>query len=224
VSLCRSSFAAVLGLTAVLIASPARADLVRLTNGRTMTVEGFRVEGAFAILTMRGGGQITVPNSMVADVQPDDQPYARARAFAALTKSPTALGPAPSASSIHMLVDRVAARVGLDAQLAHAVVSVESNYKPLATSPKGAMGLMQIMPDVAAHYALDDPFDPERNLEAGMRHLQMLISRYDDVRRALAAYNAGMTAVTRYGGIPPYEETRTYVQRIMAILHGPPRR
>jgi soluble lytic murein transglycosylase-like protein len=80
------------------------------------------------------------------------------------------------------------------------------------------MGLMQIMPSVAVDYDVRDPFDPEQNLEAGMRYLRSLLQRFDDVRRAVAAYNAGPDTVVRYGGVPPYRETRTYVQRVMAAL------
>jgi soluble lytic murein transglycosylase-like protein len=79
------------------------------------------------------------------------------------------------------------------------------------------MGLMQLRPTLAASYGLTDPFDPESNLETGLKHLRRLLVRYD-VRRALAAYNAGEGAVSRYGGVPPYRETQTYVQRIMASL------
>ena len=110
-------------------------------------------------------------------------------------------------------------RVGLDVRLAQAVVQVESNYEPLAISPRGAMGLMQIMPTVARTYAVRDPYNPAENLEAGMRHLRALLKRYGvDLRRALAAYNAGEGAVSRYGGVPPYRETQAYVSRIMASI------
>ena len=121
--------------------------------------------------------------------------------------------------AIHVdeLVDQVAARVGLDRKLAHAVVHTESNYQPLAISPRGAVGLMQIMPTLVRQYGLDDPFDPAHNLEAGMRHLLSLLRRFD-TRAALAAYNAGEGAVARYGGVPPYRETQNYVQRILAAM------
>ncbi len=79
------------------------------------------------------------------------------------------------------------------------------------------MGLMQIMPAVARQYGLADPFDPEKNLEAGMRHLRTLLGRFDR-SRALAAYNAGAGAVARYGGVPPYRETQDYVRRISALV------
>jgi soluble lytic murein transglycosylase-like protein len=79
------------------------------------------------------------------------------------------------------------------------------------------MGLTQIMPVIAREYRLDDPFDPESNLEAGLRHLRRLLGRYE-VRRALAAYNAGEGAVARYGGVPPYRETQQYVRRVLTLL------
>lgn len=197
--------------------SSARADIVRLTNGRMMTVDSARFEGDVVVLLMHGGGEIRAPRNVVAELLPDEVPFARTVAIEALETSPTASGPALSQTAIRTLVDEIAARVGLDNRLAHAVVQVESNYQPLAISPRGAMGLMQIMPVIVRQYDVADPFNPERNLEAGMRHLRSLLQRFD-VRRALAAYNAGESAVTRYGGVPPYRETQTYVQRIMTAL------
>ncbi|HWB16657.1 MAG TPA: lytic transglycosylase domain-containing protein [Vicinamibacterales bacterium] len=210
----------VLAACTVLLGLPAmaRADIVRLTNGRTMTVDDCRFEGDTVVLVMRGGGEIRAPGSLVAEVLPDEVPYAHATAVEALAASPAASRPLPSLAAIHALVDRVAARVGLDGRLAHAVVAAESNYQPLAVSSRGAMGLMQIMPSVVVDYDVHDPFDPEQNLEAGMRYLRRLLQRFDDVRRAVAAYNAGPDTVVRYGGVPPYRETRTYVQRVMAAL------
>jgi len=193
------------------------ADIVRLSNGRTMTVEMAKFEGDSVILVMRGGGEIKAARSLVAELLPDEVPFARTVAIEALAASRAAAAPALSADAIRSLVSRVAERVGLDVKLAHAVVRTESNYQPLAVSSRGAMGLMQIMPVIVRQYDVDDPFDPERNLEAGMRHLQSLLKRLD-VRKALAAYNAGESAVSRYGGVPPYRETQTYVARIMAAL------
>ena len=125
--------------------------------------------------------------------------------------------PSLDRSAIRKLVDEVATRVGLDPKLAHAVVHTESNYRPFAISPRGAVGLMQIMPALVHQYGLEDPFDPTRNLEVGMRHLRNLLQRFD-IRGALAAYNAGEGAVTRYGGVPPYRETEDYVRRILAAI------
>jgi soluble lytic murein transglycosylase-like protein len=207
-------------IAAVLIlvsASAARADIVRLSNGRTMTVEMARFEGETVVLVMRGGGEIKAARELVAELLPDEVPFARAVAIEALAASPAAAGPALTTEEIRTLVARIAQRVGLDVKLAQAVVRVESNYQPLAVSSRGAMGLMQIMPVIVRQYDVVDPFNPEHNLEAGMKHLQSLLRRFD-LRKALAAYNAGESAVTRYGGIPPYRETQSYVARIMAAL------
>jgi hypothetical protein len=196
---------------------PASADIVRLAHGRTMTVDGCRFEGDTVILLLPGGGEVRAHRDLVVEILPEEVPRAREIALERLALSPAAARALPGEGSIRLMVDRVAARVGIDSRLAHAVVRTESNYRPLAVSPKGAMGLMQLMPTLAASYDLTDPFDPELNLETGLKHLRRLLVKYD-VRRALAAYNAGEGAVSRYGGVPPYRETQMYVQRIMASL------
>ena len=198
-------------------AGEARADIVRLTNGRIMNIEKAIFEGDIVILMMRGGGEIRASKSLIAELLPDEVPFAKTVALEALADSVVARGPSMARAAVAALVDRVAARVGIDRRLAHAVVRAESNYNPAAISPKGAMGLMQLMPVVARQYSLADPFHPEQNLDAGLRHLRDLLGRYD-LSRALAAYNAGAGAVARYGGVPPYRETQEYVRKIRAML------
>ena len=105
---------------------------------------------------------------------------------------------------------------GVDPMLVRALIQVESNYEPKAKSPKGAMGLMQLMPSTAREYKVRNPFDPKANIEAGIKHLKGLIDRFG-VEMALAAYNAGEGAVKRFNGIPPYRETRNYVSRILSL-------
>lgn len=108
-------------------------------------------------------------------------------------------------------------RHGVDGLLVAAVVSVESNFSPRAVSPKGAQGLMQVRPMVGRAYGADDLFDPHANVDVGTRYLGQLIAENDgNLELALASYNAGPAAVARYGGIPPYAETRTYVRKVMA--------
>ena len=189
-------------MAALLLPSLAGAEIVRLTNGRGFAVEAARFEGRSVVLSMPGGQEIRIARELVQEPGPDHT-----------NAQPGAL----DRSAIRRLVDQVAARVGLDRKLAHAVVHTESNYQPFAVSPKGAVGLMQIMPALVRQYGLDDPFDPTHNLEAGMRHLRKLLQRFD-VRRALAAYNAGEGAVARYGGVPPFRETQDYVRRILAAI------
>jgi soluble lytic murein transglycosylase-like protein len=97
------------------------------------------------------------------------------------------------------------------------VIQVESAYQQRARSRKGAVGLMQLMPETARQYAVADPFDPTSNIEAGIKHLKSLLERWPR-ELALAAYNAGEAAVTRFRGIPPYPETRAYVARILQLV------
>jgi len=105
----------------------------------------------------------------------------------------------------------------VDEALLHAVIEVESGYRPNAESPRGAMGLMQLMPATAAQYSLKDPFDPNTNIDTGARHLRKLIDKFG-IERGLAAYNAGEGVVHKFGGIPPYPETRNYVSRILKLI------
>jgi soluble lytic murein transglycosylase-like protein len=116
-------------------------------------------------------------------------------------------------------VDRIARTYRLDPKLIDAVIIVESAYEPEAVSSKGAKGLMQLMPDTAKRFDVSDPFNPIANLHGGARYLRLLLDRFDnDVKLALAAYNAGENAVDDYGGkVPPYEETRTYVSRVLKL-------
>lgn len=115
------------------------------------------------------------------------------------------------------IVERVAAKHRIDAALVHAVVMTESAYNPRAVSPKGATGLMQLMGPTAKRYGVEDRFNPEQNVDGGVRYLVDLLKMFDDVKLALAAYNAGEGAVERYNRtIPPFRETQAYVKKVLA--------
>ena len=98
--------------------------------------------------------------------------------------------------------------------LVDSVIQVESNYNPFAVSPKGAQGLMQLMPSTAQRFGVTDSFDPRQNIEAGVRYLKLLQDTFQDDRLAIAAYNAGEGAVAKYNGVPPYPETVNYVAKV----------
>ncbi len=118
-------------------------------------------------------------------------------------------------------IEQAAARHNVDPNLVRAVVKVESNFNPNAVSRKGAMGLMQLMPSTARQLKVKNPFDPEQNVDAGVRHLKQLLESYGgDVRLTLAAYNAGSGAVARSSGVPRYAETQNYVRRITNLYYG----
>jgi soluble lytic murein transglycosylase-like protein len=119
-------------------------------------------------------------------------------------------------------IHKAAQRYQLDQELLHAVISVESAYQEKALSPKGALGLMQLMPATAARYGVSDPLDHIQNVEAGAKYLRDLLKLFNnDVSLALAGYNAGEQAVIKYGNrIPPYRETLRYVPKVMGIYKG----
>lgn len=117
------------------------------------------------------------------------------------------------------LIDKAAKRYDVDPALIRSVMQTESAFNPIAVSSAGAMGLMQLMPELAAEFGVTDPFDPEQNIMAGTRYLRQLLKMHDgNVRLAVASYNAGPGAVARYGAIPPFAETREYVKRVTHLL------
>jgi soluble lytic murein transglycosylase-like protein len=212
----------VLGLV---VASDARADIVVFKNGRTMPARSYRVDGDTATIVLRAGGQVTFPAAIVERVDPDEVPFdspdEREDAPARLAQGkPLELSAelvpdeTLAARPFAELIATVAASHKVDARLVHAVIEQESNYQARARSKKGARGLMQLMPATARQYGVTNYYDPKANLEAGVRHLKDLLSRLE-LPLALAAYNAGEGTIRRYGGLPPYPETQTYVRNIL---------
>jgi hypothetical protein len=203
------------------VATPARAELVFFASGRTLNVKSHRTEGGSLVLTLRSGGEVVCEPGAIVRIAPDEAPYPEPQEEIRLQADATS--PVRDDRGIRLqpdleaLIDRVSAREGVDAKLVRAVIEVESGYRPLARSPKGAMGLMQLMPATVRRYSVTNPYDPAATLEAGIKHLKSLLARFPRAL-ALAAYNAGDAAVERFGGIPPYAETRNYVSRILQIF------
>ena len=182
------------------------AEHVVLVNGAVLRAERHEVEGATVRLYVNGG-TIEFPAALVAGLEAAAvQPVAR-----------QAEPPAPQAqtTSPQELVRRAAERWGLPPEFLASVAAVESGYRTDAVSRKGAIGLMQLMP-ATAELLGTDPHDAAQNADAGARYLRELLLRYGySAPLALAAYNAGPAAVDRHGDIPPYSETRAYVQRVL---------
>jgi hypothetical protein len=130
--------------------------------------------------------------------------------------APPAAHPKPDPSAtVNELVASIARKHAIEPSLVDSVIRVESNYNPNAVSPKGAMGLMQLIPSTARRFGVNNTFHPEQNIEGGVKYLKYLMELYGgDERLALAAYNAGEGAVARYKGIPPYPETQNYVFQV----------
>jgi soluble lytic murein transglycosylase-like protein len=192
--------AILLGLLVSLPVAGARAEIALLSSGLTLKLDGHRVEDGVVVLVLRGGGEMGVPPSAVRGFVPDE----------VVDEVTTPRG------DLRQLAAEAARRHGLDPGLVTAVVSVESGFRPRAVSPKGAQGLMQLMPGTAESLGVEDAFDPSQNRDGGARHLGQLLTLYGgDLERALAAYNAGETAVHRHGGVPPYRETRAYVKKVL---------
>lgn len=227
---------AFIALSLLGVATSARAELVYFASGRTLNVKDHRRDGDSLVLTLRSGGEVVCDAALITRMAPDEAPYpeetvrlpasARSALRLGLAGAEGAGGKpdtpidanAPDLDAPYAgIIDRVAAREGVDAKLVRAVIEVESGYRPTARSPKGAMGLMQLTPATARQYAVSNPYDPAANIEAGIRHLKSLLARFPTAL-ALAAYNAGDAAVERFGGIPPYAETRNYVSRILQIV------
>ena len=193
-------------------AAPARAELAYFAGGSTISIKGHRVDGDSLVLALRSGGEIVCDPSVIVRFAPDEVPYPEPQADAPLPS--TVVEAVPYGE----IIESVAAKHGVPARLVKAVIKVESDYQERARSRKGAMGLMQLMPDTARRFAVADPYNPTQNIEGGIKYLKTLLDRFPSTGLALAAYNAGEAAVDRFRGMPPYAETRDYVARILRIL------
>jgi len=128
---------------------------------------------------------------------------------------PAAAAPGKSTPALKTMIDRIAGEQGVEIPLVHSVIRAESNYNPFAISPKGAQGIMQLIPSTAKRFGVANAFDTEENIAGGVKYLRFLLDYYEgDYTKTVAAYNAGEAAVDKYGGVPPFPETRNYVLKV----------
>jgi len=208
------------------LSAGARAELVILTDGDYVKVKSYATDGEQATLTLPSGGTMAMAiervDRVVDDewVPPPPPPPAAEAAAAPLPLGFDASQKVPE-GPYGAMIYAAAKRHALNPQIVSAVIRAESAGNPRAFSPKGARGLMQLMPSTATRFGVSrgELWNPERNLEAGVSYLKWLHDRFgDDLSRILAAYNAGEGSVDKYQGIPPYRETRDYVRRIYTTL------
>ena len=194
-----------LAALAAAVCPAARADYAVLRSGVRLHITGYESAGDRIKLTM-AGGSVEIAASDLVSIEPEDT-------FLSLPAVKPATGP------YEELIRAAAEKHGLDEKLIVRVIAAESNFNPKAVSRKQAQGLMQLLPQTAAQYAVANVFDPAQNIEAGAHYLKDLLEKYrGNLSLALAAYNAGPDLVERYGGVPPFAETQNYVKRIISEL------
>ena len=201
-----------LAVLALLLASAALSafagDLARLKNGFAQPYVHKEVRGEVTRLYQDQGDSnfVDVPSDQIAAFEHEDDP-----------PPPPAAAPAGAGPDvIQQAVSAASRQHQVDPDFIHSVIRAESGYNPRAVSPKGAQGLMQLMPKTAAQLGVLHPFDPAANVQGGTLYLRQLLEQYHgDPVKALAAYNAGPERVARYGGIPPFPETEAYVARVI---------
>ena len=193
---------------ALMAGLPARADYAVLRSGQRLHIAGWQSLGDKVRLDMKGGS-VTIDAADVVRIEPED-------VFGDSAKTELDV---PYADQIQS----AAQTYRLDPALVASVIAVESNFNTRAVSRKSALGLMQLLPGTAAEMAVRDAFDPIQNIDGGTRYLKQLLDRYDqNLTLALAAYNAGPKRVDFYRGIPPFAETRSYIDKVLANLRSQP--
>ena len=208
-----------LGLFFLLAGSAVAGEYAVFASGARLHIERHEADGA-KVRLYHGTGFVELDAAVVrsyeAEEYPEPVPVPQPEAVAASQASAAVSASAPPTPV--ELADAAADRYGLPRELIRSVMAAESGFQPLAVSPKGAIGLMQLMPGTAQVLGAD-PYDPAQNVDAGTRYLRDLLEKYNyGLRHALAAYNAGPLAVDKYNGVPPYRETINYIGRIEKSL------
>lgn len=208
-------------LTMLVRPLPSSAELVVMVDGQVLKVESFERRGEQILLGLEEGGRLTLPIGRVARILEDEiveQPVADQRYAVGDLELWFEASQAIPETPFGELIYETSRRHEVNPMLVAAMVRAESAFDPRAVSPKGAMGLLQLMPATATRFGLDhnQVFDPEANLEAGVRYVRWLGEKFEgDLVLALAGYNAGEAMVVRHEGVPPFRETDNYIQRVV---------
>jgi soluble lytic murein transglycosylase-like protein len=197
----------------------ASAELLFFAGDRSMSVESHRFEGDQIVVSLRGGGEMSFDRSLIIRIGPDETPYAEPALAQVEAATPYTSGRLIEDTAYEPLIQQASATHGVPVRLVRAVIQTESAYQPRARSPKGAMGLMQLMPTTAKRFQVGSAYDPKANINAGVKYLRALLDEFE-LPLAIAAYNAGEGAVRRFGGIPPFPETQAYVTKVLSLA-GP---
>jgi soluble lytic murein transglycosylase-like protein len=201
----RALIISALALLAISAAPTLRAEYVVLRSGQRLVVTGYQLLGDKYRLQLNGGF-VEIPASEVVAIEPEE-------IFTPI------IVPVKSAmlanAQFGQFIQSASKRFHVDADLISSVIAVESNFNPKAVSRRNARGLMQLIPDTASHVGVHNIFDPQENINGGTQYLAELLHRYDNnLILALAAYNAGPQRVQKYGAVPPFAETQSYVRRV----------
>ena len=214
-------------LSVLLLSAPSRsiAELVVMTDGQVLKVESFEIREVQVLLDLPGGGRLTLSIDRVARILEDEvvDPEPRPERYPVgdlgmWFEDSQAVPDSPFGKLIY----ETTRRHGVNPRLVAAMVRAESAFDPRAISPKGAMGLLQLMPATARRFGLSDgqAFEPDSNLDAGVRYLKWLGERFGgDLVLVLAGYNAGEAMVERHDGVPPFRETDTYIRRVLEFAY-----
>jgi len=201
---------------------PAAAELVLLVGGGVLKVDEYHREGDQMELLLPSGGALSLSVLRIDRIVADEIEVTRGEDLQSVAVDiEFAVGQGVPATPFGELIFAVAERHAINPQLIAAMVRAESAFDPRAVSRKGAAGLLQLMPATAQRFGVMDEeiFDPERNLDAGVRYIRWLSERFQgDLPLVLAGYNAGETTVDRYQGVPPYAETRNYIRRVYSAV------
>ena len=222
----RSKFIALACLGVVALSAPLKAEIALFTDGRSLKVSGWGVEGSSMRLELAGGASLRLPLERIERIVDDEiVPIPEAEVIMAevdLEERSWRYDESRSltfSSNYDAIIHAAGRKHDVDASLIAAVIKAESDFRPTIVSHKGAQGLMQLMPATAKRFGVGNAFDPVANIHGGARYLRWLLQKFDgNVELALAAYNAGEGNVMKYKGVPPFREPLAYVRKISRYL------